>query len=333
MTIKDFKEEKNDIMTKFSKYVDKLLRPKITEETVVLDLFAGCGGLSLGFEAAGFKTIGYEMVEEAVNSYNANLKGKCFKQFLTVGFEYPDTEKIDIIIGGPPCQPFSRFGNQKGIEDARDGFPIFIDAVKRIKPKVFVIENVANILGRHKWYFDLIADELRKLKYTVEYRIINAVDYGVPQNRERVICVGHKSQFAYPEKEEKKTTVKEAIGDIMYVVNEKSKFLTPRQDEYIAIYEQKSHCITPRDLHENQPARTITCRNLAGATSDMHRVKLPDGRRKRITVREAARLQTFPDWFDFSGNETKQFYQIGNAVPPLLAYKIALQVKETYYNN
>ena len=159
------------------------------------------------------------------------------------------------------------------------------------------------------------------------------VDYGVPQNRERVICVGHKSQFAYPEKEEKKTTVKEAIGDIMYVVNEKSKFLTPRQDEYIAIYEQKSHCITPRDLHENQPARTITCRNLAGATSDMHRVKLPDGRRKRITVREAARLQTFPDWFDFSGNESKQFYQIGNAVPPLLAYKIALQVKETYYNN
>jgi DNA (cytosine-5)-methyltransferase 1 len=65
----------------------------------------------------------------------------------------------------------------------------------------------------------------------------------------------------------------------------------------------------------------------------MHRVKLPDGRRKRITVREAARLQTFPDWFDFSGNESKQFYQIGNAVPPLLAYKIALQVKETYYNN
>ena len=272
-------------------------------------------------------------IDAAVNSYNANLKGKCFKQFLTVGFEYPDAEKIDIIIGGPPCQPFSRFGNQKGIEDARDGFPIFIDAVKRIKPKVFVIENVANILGRHKWYFDLIADELRKLKYTVEYRIINAVDYGVPQNRERVICVGHKSQFAYPEKEEKKTTVKEAIGDIMYVVNEKSKFLTPRQDEYIAIYEQKSHCITPRDLHENQPARTITCRNLAGATSDMHRVKLPDGRRKRITVREAARLQTFPDWFDFSGNESKQFYQIGNAVPPLLAYKIALQVKETYYNN
>lgn len=318
-------------MTEFSKYIDRLLQPKITEDTIVLDLFAGCGGLSLGFEAAGFKTVGFEMVEEAVNSYNTNLKGDCFKQFLEAGFEYPNTDNIDIVIGGPPCQPFSRFGNQKGIEDARDGFPIFIDAVKRIRPKVFVIENVANILGRHKWYFDLIVEKLQKQKYIVDFKIINAVDYGVPQNRERLICIGHKSKFTYPEKEDKKTTVKEAIGDIMYVVDEKSKFLTPRQDEYIAIYEQKSHCITPRDLHENQPARTITCRNLAGATSDMHRVRLPDGRRKRLTVREAARLQTFPDWFVFSGNESKQFYQIGNAVPPLLAYKIALQVKETYH--
>ena len=318
-------------MTKFSKYIDKILKPKITEKSVVLDLFAGCGGLSLGFEAAGFRTIGYEMVEEAVNSYNANLKGKCYKEFLTIGFDYAEIDRIDIIIGGPPCQPFSRFGNQKGIEDSRDGFPIFIDAVKRIEPKVFVIENVANILGRHKWYFELILEELRKLGYIVTYQLVNAVNYGVPQNRERVICVGHESQYSFPNKEEKKTTVKEAIGDIMYVVDENSKFLTPRQDEYIAIYEQKSHCITPRDLHEDKPARTITCRNLAGATSDMHRVKLPDGRRKRITIREAARLQTFPDWFVFSGNETKQFYQIGNAVPPLLAYKIALKVKETYY--
>lgn len=317
-------------MTKFSKYIDELMRPKITEKTIVLDLFAGCGGLSLGFEAAGFKTIGYEMLEEAVSSYNANLKGECFQQYLTVGYDYKEIDKIGIVIGGPPCQPFSRFGNQKGIEDARDGFPIFIDAVKRIKPKVFVIENVANILGRHKWYFDIIVEEFKKLSYAVDYKIINAVNYGIPQNRERVICVGHKSQFSYPEKEAKKITVKESIGDIMYIVDENSKILTPRQDEYIAVYEQKSHCITPRDLHEDKPARTITCRNLAGATSDMHRVKLPDGRRKRITIREAARLQTFPDWFEFTGTEIQQFNQIGNAVPPLLAYKIALKVKETY---
>ena len=318
-------------MTEYSYNLYDWLTPRIEEEAVVLDLFAACGGLSLGFEAAGFRTIGYEMVDAAVDTYNKNLKGRCYNQFLEVGFDYPESDKIDIIIGGPPCQPFSRFGNQKGIEDARDGFPVFIDAVKRLKPRVFLFENVANILGRHKWYLELVVAELRKLGYVVEYRIVNAVDYGVPQNRERLICVGHRSTFRFPKKEQKKVTVEEAIGDLMAKFDENSKFLTPEQERYIAVYEEKSHCINPRDLHPDKPARTITCRNLAGATSDMQRVKLPDGRRRRIEVREAARLQSFPDWFEFCGTETRQFYQIGNAVPPLLAYKLALALKETYH--
>lgn len=318
-------------MTEYSKYIDGLLKPKVQEPAVVLDLFAGCGGLSLGFEAVGFRTIGFEMVDEAVDTYNRNLKGKCYNQFLEVGFDYPEVEDIDIIIGGPPCQPFSRFGNQNGMEDARDGFPIFIDAVRRIQPKVFLFENVANILGRHKWYLDLIVQELQNLGYIVEYKVLNAVDYGVPQKRERLICVGHRASFHFPAIEIEKRTVAEAIGDTMLSSEPESKILTPRQDEYIAVYEKKSHCVNPRDLYPDRPARTITCRNLAGATSDMQRVRLSDGRRRRLTYREAARLQTFPDWFEFSGTETKQFYQIGNAVPPLLAYKIAQQVKETYY--
>ena len=318
-------------MTEYSKYIDGLLKPKVQEPAVVLDLFAGCGGLSLGFEAVGFRTIGFEMVDEAVDTYNRNLKGKCYNQFLEVGFDYPEVEDIDIIIGGPPCQPFSRFGNQKGMEDARDGFPIFIDAVRRIQPKVFLFENVANILGRHKWYLDLIVQELQNLGYIVEYKVLNAVDYGVPQKRERLICVGHRASFHFPAIELEKRTVDEAIGDTMLSSEPESKILTPRQDEYIAVYEKKSHCVNPRDLYPDRPARTITCRNLAGATSDMQRVRLADGRRRRLTYREAARLQTFPDWFEFSGTETKQFYQIGNAVPPLLAYKIAQQVKKTYY--
>lgn len=318
-------------MTEYSFYIDDWLVPRINEDAVVLDLFAGCGGLSLGFEAAGFRTIGYEMVDAAVDTYNKNLFGQCHNRFLEVGFEYPESDKIDIIIGGPPCQPFSRFGNQKGLEDARDGFPVFIDAIKKLKPKVFMFENVANIIGRHKWYLDLIVSELRKLGYIVEYQVVNAVDYGVPQNRERLICVGHHATFRFPKREGKKVTVQEAIGDMMYNYNENSKFLTPQQERYIAAYEEKSHCVTPRDLHADRPSRTITCRNLAGATSDMQRVKLPDGRRRRIEVREAARLQSFPDWFEFCGNETRQFYQIGNAVPPLLAYKMALALKETYH--
>ena len=194
-----------------------------------------------------------------------------------------------------------------------------------------MFENVANILGRHKWYLELVVAELRKLGYVVDYRIVNAVDHGVPQNRERLICVGHQSTFRFPKKEQKRVTVEEAIGDLMTKYDGNSKFLTPEQEHYIAVYEEKSHCINPRDLHPDKPARTITCRNLAGATSDMQRVKLPDGRRRRIEVREAARLQSFPDWFEFCGTETRQFYQIGNAVPPLLAYKLALALKETYH--
>ncbi len=318
-------------MTTYSNYIDDLLTPRIQEQAVVLDLFAGCGGLSLGFEAAGFRTIGYEMVEAAVDTYNNNLQGECHNQFLTVGFEYPEAENIDIIIGGPPCQPFSRFGNQMGMKDARDGFPVFIDAVQRLQPRVFLFENVANILGRHKWYLDLIVKELQNLGYIVEYKVLNAVNYGVPQNRERLICIGHRASFRFPVAEKKKTTVEEAIGDTMFSPEPENKILTSRQDEYIAVYEAKSHCINPRDLYPTKPARTITCRNLAGATSDMQRVRLEDGRRRRLTDREAARLQSFPDWFAFSGNETRRFYQIGNAVPPLLAYKIALQVRETYH--
>ena len=313
-------------------YINTELKPKITEKPLVLDLFAGCGGLSLGFEAAGFETIGYECVEAAANTYNKNLNGHCYCDMLTVGYNYPDADKIGIVIGGPPCQPFSRIGNQYGMADARDGFPIFIDAIKRIKPKVFLFENVQNILGRHRWYLDLIIHELRSLGYIVDFKVLNAVNYGVPQNRERLITVGYKSSFKFPQEDKKRVTVGDAIGDLMYQYDEKSKFLTPAQDKYIAAYEAKSGCLKPRDLYPEAPARTLTCRNLAGATSDMHRVRLLDGRRRRITTREAARLQSFPDWFEFCGNETKQYTQIGNAVPPVLAYKLALSIKEAFYS-
>ena len=309
-------------------YINSNLKPNITEAAVVLDLFAGCGGLSLGFEAAGFKTIGYEMVESAAETYNKNLKGHCEQTMLSVGYDYP---RADIVIGGPPCQPFSVRGKQMGMKDARDGFPIFIDAIARLQPKVFLCENVRNLMYSHKWYLDLIVDELRKLGYIVEFKCVNAVNYGVPQNRERIIIVGHRSKFTFPKMSQKKVTVGEAIGDTMNQVIEGCHFLTPQQDAYSAEYERKSDCINPRDLYADRPARTITCRNLAGATSDMQRVKLPDGRRRRIVQREAARLQSFPDWFEFCGNETQQFTQIGNAVPPLLAYQLALAVKETFH--
>lgn len=311
----------------YIEYINKILTPSVSESAKVLDLFAGCGGLSLGFEAAGYETVGFECDESASNTYNRNLIGQCHREKLAVGFDYP---AADIIIGGPPCQPFSVFGNQRGMEDARDGFPIFIDAVRRLRPKIFLFENVRNLAFSHKWYFELIKESLIKLGYFIEYRCVNAVDYGVPQNRERIIVVGHKAKFSYPTPVGTPTTVGEAIGDLIDTVKDDSKILTLRQDEYIAAYEKKSACINPRDLYPDRPARTLTCRNLAGCTSEMQRVRLKDGRRRRLVVREAARLQSFPDWFEFDGTESKQFKQIGNAFPPLLAYRLALQIKEAY---
>jgi DNA (cytosine-5)-methyltransferase 1 len=311
----------------YVEYINKTLKPRITEKEVVLDLFAGCGGLSLGFEAAGFKTIGFEMDLSASETYRKNLKGDCHAIKLDLSFEYP---KAQILIGGPPCQPFSVGGHQKGIKDSRDGFPIFIDAVKKLQPKVFMFENVRGLLYTNKWYFDLILAELRELGYVIDFKLLNAVNYGVPQNRERLFVFGHRAKFNFPKPNEKKVTVGEAIGDLMYTTPPDSKFFTASMDTYVAKYEKASACINPRDLYADKPARTLTCRNLAGATGDMQRVKLKDGRRRRLLHKEAARLQSFPDWFEFVGNETQRFNQIGNAVPPLLAYKMALSLKKCY---
>ena len=287
---------------------------------IAIDLFAGCGGLALGFETAGIETIGYEQDKDAVATYNLNLTGKCFEIFLTTDTVFPEA---DLIIGGPPCQPFSVGGKQLGLKDTRDGFPVFLQAVKTVKPRLCLFENVRGMMYKNKKYLAKIIEQLEKLGYEVSYQIVKAVNYEVPQNRERLIVIGHMGGYEFPETFDYKFTAWDALSDTAHIVLDDHKFVTESQDQYIAKYEKASYCVNPRDLHMDKPSRTVTCRNLAGATGDMHRIKLPDGRRKRLNVREGARLQSFPDWFEFSGTESSQFKQVGNAVPPLMSYHLA----------
>lgn len=289
---------------------------------LALDLFAGCGGLALGFEVAGFRTIGFEMDADASQTYAKNLHGECRQVFLEPGQDL--AASADLIIGGPPCQPFSVGGLQEGSKDRRNGFPVFLDAVRRYQPKLALFENVRGMLYTNKLYLEQIIERLENLGYIVEEKLLNAVHYGVPQRRERLIVVAHKGGWEYPQAENFGYTAGEAIGDLCGSIPENAKFLTPSMDTYVAKYERASKCIRPRDLHMDEPSRTVTCRNLNGATGDMLRVRLDDGRRRRLTVREGARLQSFPDWFKFEGSEGSQFNQVGNAVPPLMARALGL---------
>lgn len=315
----------NDIIVTDMGYLDIInqLVPSISRKEVVLDLFAGTGGLALGFEAAGFKTIGMEFDKNCVATYNKNLHGENIFTTITTETIFP---KVDIIVGGPPCQPFSVGGNQKGNDDKRNGFPAFVEAVRQVRPKVFMFENVRGMTYKNRQYLDSILEELESLGYAISAGVLRADDYGVPQKRQRFVALGTRLETPIgfpPPKSPHRHTAGDAIGDLYSQFDDSSRFLTSSQDAYIAKYEKASKCVRPRDIYLDEPVRTVTCRNLAGATGDMLRVKLVDGRRRRVTVKEAARLQSFPDWFTFEGTESSAFNQIGNAVPPLLAFAIA----------
>jgi DNA (cytosine-5)-methyltransferase 1 len=310
-------------MSEWLSSLNRNLTPQITRPEVVLDLFAGCGGLALGFESAGFETLGMEMDSNAAATYNKNLIGECLTLKINEETVFP---RADIVIGGPPCQPFSVGGLQSGIDDVRNGFPAFISAVAQVKPKLFIFENVRGLLYKNKSYFDSVLEDLGSLGYKIEFKLLNASKFGVPQNRERVIVVGHTGEWAWPKEADATATVGDAIGDLIEIISPDDRFLTASQDAYVKKYEDASKCVNPRDLYLDRPARTLTCRNLAGATGDMHRVKLKNGKRRRLNVREAARLQSFPDAFEFVGSADAAFNQIGNAVPPLFAKSIANSV-------
>lgn len=313
----------------WSEWLHQQLPPPLLAEDapIAIDLFSGCGGLALPFEVIGLRSIGFEMKAVAVETYNQNLDGECHEAFLEVGDPAQEIE-ADVLIGGPPCQPFSQFGYQRGKRDDRDGLPIFVDAMKRFRPKIAIMENVRGLLYRNKGYLRAAVQDMEGLGYTVDARLLKAIEYGVPQKRERVFVVASRIGWEWPAPTvDDPVTAGVALGPMAAHEDADSRYLTPNMDRYIAKYEKQSHCVTPRDLHLDRPARTVTCRNLGGATADMLRLRMPGGRRRMLTVREGARLQGFPDWFHFAGTEYEKCEQIGNAVPPLMGLAVARQVR------
>jgi len=333
------------IIDRHSEYLEKLSQLKLPATSngwKVLDLFAGCGGLSLGFESAGFDVTGYEMNPKYVATYNKNLRGECFEQRISedVAFE----GRVDVIVGGPPCQPYSETGagfakgknkkkSFKGSKDERDGFPAFISYVKKLKPKLFIAENVRGLkFKRNEKYLNSLIKKFEKLGYNVNCTVIRMSNFEVPQNRERLFVIGHDGTFNLPEPSDSQFTVRDALGELACEAPTDGRYLSKSEDEYISRYEEKCQLKNPRDLHLDIPSRTLTCRNLAGSTADMIRLKMNDGRRRKIRVKEASRIQGFPDWFEFNENQATAFNEIGQSVPPLFAKQLASSVLDYLEN-
>lgn len=323
-----------------------------------MDLFAGAGGMSLGFDNAGFKNLlAVEFNKDFAETYKKNfprhnlivddIKNVTEQQI----YDIIKNEKVDVIIGGPPCQGFSIAGNigRNFIDDDRNRlFKEFVRFVKIIKPRVFVLENVAAMERHNKGKtIKEIVSSFKEIGYDIKYKVLNAVNYGVPQERRRIFIVGTlgENNFEYPQEINKIVTVKDAIDDLPKLENgETSEIPNHTAMKHSAQMLEKMSYVSDggnrNDIPENLRPKSGDSRKYIRynskkpsfcVTGDMRKI-FHYSQNRALTCRELARLQTFPDSFVFLGNTGKVQQQIGNAVPVLLANKIALQVKEVLDN-
>jgi DNA (cytosine-5)-methyltransferase 1 len=343
------------------------MRPK------AVDLFAGVGGLSLGFEMAGFDVVlANECDASIAEAYRLNHPDT--KMIVSDIKELPIEEtfieyrgKADAVIGGPPCQGFSQKGRRKTVHDERNFmFKYFVAVVGYIRPRYFVMENVPNLLTAENGYFYKEAAELFKAKgYALQSGALNAADYGVPQNRRRAVIIGKLGGGAphMPIPVGRTATVWDAISDLAYHGSgegaEASAYQSPPRSEYQRLlragsdmlYNHKAtahsdlalerlRMIPPNSGKEALPEEHLTKSIYSGTWTRMGKDEIsatittrfdtPSSGKfthpylhRAITVREAARIQSFPDTFRFVGAKGSQMKQVGNAVPPLLAKAIA----------
>jgi len=340
----------------------------------IIDLFCGCGGLSLGFEKAGFEvSMAIDFWKDAIVTYNANRADKVaicddIKNITNEQLnELSAGGEIVGIIGGPPCQGYSTVGT-RDINDPRNHLYLqYCRIVEQVKPEFFVLENVKGLTTLSDGMFkDDIINRFGSLGYTVNYKIINASHYGVPQNRERVFFVGLKDKkFSFPQGDETNIiSCKDALSDLP-TLDEKNglddihQYSTEPQNDYQKMMRVNSNEIHNHQItvHSEQTKTIISMIPDGGRIKDLpqeywdvrkynkafermssnrpsntvdtgHRNYFHYSENRIPTARENARLQSFPDDFLIIGTKTSQYKQIGNAVPPLLAYAIAKAIKE-----
>lgn len=339
----------------------------------VIDLFAGVGGLSLGFENNGFDIVlANEYDPSIAKAYEENHKDtkmicgditlldlhKTFSDYVGI---------VDVIIGGPPCQGFSQKGQRKTIHDERNFlFKYYVKVVELVRPLYFVMENVPNLLTAEGGYFKKEIEELfNSMGYQLKMGVLNAADYGVPQNRRRAIIIGKRGDDApdLPVAKKLKVTIWDAISDLAYLNSGEGEESQSYRNEPQSEYQKKlragsnilqNHVATkhsplalkrlamipPNAGKEVLPKEHLTKSIYSGTWTRMRKDEIsvtittrfdtPSSGKfthpflnRAITVREAARIQSFPDSFQFVGNKGSQMKQVGNAVPPLLAGAIA----------
>lgn len=332
----------------------------------IIDLFCGCGGMSKGFEMAGFKVVfAIDSWDDAIETYNKNIPGNVGVVSDIYNFSEKAASKLkDItgIIGGPPCQGFSTVG-KRDVHDVRNQLYLqYFRIVKAINPSFFVLENVRGMLTLEDGAFlKNVLSVFKSLGYRVNFSILNAADYGVPQNRNRVFFVGLKDvDFVFPKPHKQKVTTKEALDDLprldetaiqqyrhdpenlyQQYVRGNSEF--PHNNEP-TIHSQQTIDIISRipdggsifDLpaefwavrHYNKSFERMKSDGQSNTIDTGHRNYFLYSENRIPTVREAARIQSFQDDFIFTGSRTSQYKQVGNAVPPLLAYSIAKEIKK-----
>jgi DNA (cytosine-5)-methyltransferase 1 len=296
----------------------------------VVSLFSGCGGMDLGFKG-GFEALGrhygllpFDIVwandnnPAACETYRRNVGAdiKCADIRDVIG-EAPD--RADVVIGGFPCQDISINGLRAGADGLKSGlYRAMAEVVGKCRPKVFVAENVKGLLMGERESMRQILSAFSALGYAVSYRLYLAADYGVPQMRERVFIVGTApgiEPFSHPipvTPKGKWVTAKEAIGDLETM---------PENAEFYHVWSRAARSPEQgaRKVKADLPSPTIRAEH-HGNTQFHYAL------RRRLSLREAARIQTFPDNFAFASRMRQTERQIGNAVPPALAWHLANSV-------